>query len=152
MSRNALIDMTGQHFGEWIVLHHVPSDDSETWWLCRCSCGTERTLRGWMLRKGKSVRCSACSARELARRHEVAPGTRHGEWTVVQEASPVVIGKDPTTRQQRDTQMWTCRCHCGAVVDISRKHLNSVFRPVCRHGQLPTSMNTGNRKDPDPNE
>lgn len=45
-------DLTGQAFGEWTVLKSVRGG-----WLCRCSCGIEREVRGISLRQGLSTNC-----------------------------------------------------------------------------------------------
>lgn len=51
-----LIDLTGHRFGRWTVLRY----DGGARWLCRCACGTERSVLGQKLRDGtsKSCRCS----------------------------------------------------------------------------------------------
>lgn len=41
------IDLTGQKFGEWTVIEYV--GDSK--WKCKCSCGTEKNVDGYDLRK-----------------------------------------------------------------------------------------------------
>jgi hypothetical protein len=54
------IDMTGRRYGCWTVIRfaveeHVPGRQPR--WLCRCACGTERTVAGQMLRNGRSRSC-----------------------------------------------------------------------------------------------
>lgn len=71
------LDMTGSVFGQWTVLVHCPPPpgrrETEAWWLCRCSCGTERPVRGATLRNGTSRSCGcagtspALGLREVAR-------------------------------------------------------------------------------------
>lgn len=52
-------DLTGQVFGSWTVLgfsHHTPRRHKR--WLCRCGCGTERTVYETnLLRCSKSCGC-----------------------------------------------------------------------------------------------
>ena len=50
------IDLTGQQFGCWVVLHEAKRS-YQTMWLCRCTCGTERNVSGANLRAGTSISC-----------------------------------------------------------------------------------------------
>lgn len=53
-----LSDLTGNVFGEWTVLHRaVDNYKGHARWVCRCSCGEERTVLGGNLRRGKTVSC-----------------------------------------------------------------------------------------------
>jgi hypothetical protein len=62
----ALIDLTGQSFGRWTVLHKAPTGPYGcAWWLCRCECGTERATAGVGLRNGTSRSCG-CLHREIS--------------------------------------------------------------------------------------
>lgn len=66
---NSMIDITGQTFGKWSVMHYVGSGR----WKCVCSCGAERTRDGRSIRTGRSVSCKRCS---LLEKH---PRTTHGK-------------------------------------------------------------------------
>jgi hypothetical protein len=54
-------DMTGQVFGCWTVIGFSHRKQEETgtrlYWLCKCSCGTERAVSGKTLRNGDSRSC-----------------------------------------------------------------------------------------------
>lgn len=54
--RHKVKDLTGERFGRWTVISagHVSKN---SWWNCRCDCGTEKTLRGAMLSAGQSKSC-----------------------------------------------------------------------------------------------
>lgn len=133
-------DLTGHTYGEWTVLGFSHKDDSgAAFWYVRCSCGAERSQRGWVLKKGKSTRCRDCSAREAsarALRKSIAelPGTVCGTWLVLSYVRTV----------QHNTLrciMWACQCtECGAVVDLPRDLLYKPMLPVCRHGVAPTTV------------
>ncbi len=59
-------DLTGMQFGEWTVLRQAPPVNRQTMWLCRCSCGTEKTVNGQTLKRtgrNASTRCRDCSYR-----------------------------------------------------------------------------------------
>jgi len=54
-SENYKHDLTGKQFGKWSVLG--PTDKS---WLCQCSCGTIKEVRGNHLVSGESTGCHRC--------------------------------------------------------------------------------------------
>jgi len=77
-----LDDMTGRRFGRWLVLERSP--ERKRWavlWVCRCDCGTIRTVLAGNLRKGLSTSCG-CRHDEVARarcsNRESHPALRHG--------------------------------------------------------------------------
>ena len=65
--------MTGQRFGRWIVLEMAHAHNNRRFWLCRCDCGTEKTVVGGILRNGNSKSCG-CLNREL----QISRPTTHG--------------------------------------------------------------------------
>ena len=70
-----LIDLTGQVFCRWVVLQYDCTKNGEAYWLCKCTCGTVRSVNGYHLRSGRSTSCGCYSA-ELTR--ERLPHTTHG--------------------------------------------------------------------------
>jgi hypothetical protein len=62
-------DLAGRTFGQWVVLTRAEptanASEQVTWWLCRCSCGTLRVVRGNTLTgAGRSQSCG-CRYRDL---------------------------------------------------------------------------------------
>ena len=60
-----VIDMTGRTFGMWTVIR-VSDEESlsgKKYWICRCKCGTERSVEGKSLRNGSS-KCCGCTRKE----------------------------------------------------------------------------------------
>lgn len=53
---SARIDLTGKRVGRWLVLRYA----SDRLWLCRCDCGTEKTVDGSSLRRGLTQGCIKC--------------------------------------------------------------------------------------------
>ena len=55
-----LIDIKGERFGKWIVLYRTKSIKNKAAWICKCDCGTEKSVIGsslyWNLTK--SCGCS----------------------------------------------------------------------------------------------
>lgn len=63
--RPHFIDLTGQQFGELVVVRVVSTaSGQQTKWLCRCSCGEEITIYGNKLREarteGRELACASC--------------------------------------------------------------------------------------------
>lgn len=58
--------MIGKHFGRWTVIARGPASRNQGFCFCVCECGTQRTVQGYALRKGKSKSCG-CWQRELFR-------------------------------------------------------------------------------------
>ena len=60
-------DHTGERFGAWNVLYNLPGNSG--YYMCRCSCGIERKVKGGSLRKGKSSGCgkAVCCPGKYAR-------------------------------------------------------------------------------------
>src|SRR5262245_54556701 len=53
-----LVDLTGQRFGELIVLSRIENDPlGRARWRVRCSCGIEKEASSWHLRDGRVVSC-----------------------------------------------------------------------------------------------
>ncbi len=100
----AFIDLTGQTFTRWTVLHHLPKiPGHKTQWLCRCLCGVERAALTGELRRGNSKSCG-CLNRETGNpsvRKDIA-GQRFGRAVAVAPNGfhgPRVL--------------WQCVCDCG---------------------------------------
>lgn len=76
-------NLQGKRFGKWTVLNREPDIVSPagthyTAWLCRCDCGTVRTVRSSSLLNGKSVSCG-CEQRRIASETMQKVATTHGE-------------------------------------------------------------------------
>lgn len=62
-------DILGMRFGRWTVVSHI----SHGMWVCRCDCGSERSIASRSLRIGNSKSCG-CLKKELAsERHNFLP-------------------------------------------------------------------------------
>jgi hypothetical protein len=57
----AAIDMVGQVVGRWTVIARGANyKNGDARWVCRCECGTERLIQGWMLRGRTTGGCVRC--------------------------------------------------------------------------------------------
>lgn len=52
-------NLAGNVFGEWTVISHATG----SFWLCRCSCGNERTISTSQFKAGHSTKCRSCGTK-----------------------------------------------------------------------------------------
>lgn len=69
----AIVDLTGQRFGDWLVISRAAKPVGITskypFWLCRCVCGVERAVRGsGGLTSGTTTGCGCTKNSKLAAR------------------------------------------------------------------------------------
>lgn len=68
-----LKDLTGMRFGRLRVIRRANSPTTrQAMWICQCSCGSHRTLFGYVLRTGKQTSCGCGSF--------ISPANRHLNW------------------------------------------------------------------------
>ena len=91
-----LPDLTGQRFGNLLARQRVTPKS----YLCRCDCGTEKTLPAAGLLAG---RYTSCGCMQGKRRQQDLTGLRSGKLTVIER----------TDHKRRGNVLWRCRCDCG---------------------------------------
>lgn len=80
VSMSYMIDISNQRFGKLIAIQRVPSGiGNRTIWLCRCDCGTIKTVQTGNLRNGDTKSCG-CASHEAARQRFIQMNTSHG-WS-----------------------------------------------------------------------
>lgn len=57
MPSNHVKDLTGQRFGRFTVIGFAETRSGRAYWLCRCDCGNEKTVRGAHLMSGDTISC-----------------------------------------------------------------------------------------------
>ena len=73
-------DLTGRRFNRWTVLHWSHRNErGEIYWLCRCDCGKEKTVRASGLRSGRSASCG-CLHREVVTNHGMTGTPTFKSW------------------------------------------------------------------------
>ena len=84
--RGMLKDLTGQRFGRLVVLHREeppqrgPDGQYTVFWVCRCDCGAETSVRSVNLRNGSTRSCGCLRSevsRETMRRMQAERRRRH---------------------------------------------------------------------------
>lgn len=81
-----LINLTGQRFGRWLVLHAAPDKVTtrrRKAWHCRCDCGAEADIVSHSLRTGDTTSCGCFRADDMAARkttHGMAYTREYHRW------------------------------------------------------------------------
>lgn len=105
-------DLRGHVFGEWTVLKY----DRSGKWVCRCSCGRERSVSGSALYCGKTKSCGP-HAKDLT-------GQRFGLWTVRGRAPNRVVASGSYV-------CWSAECDCGTIAVHEYANLTSGSTTSC---------------------
>lgn len=72
-----VVDLKGQRFGRWTVICQSGSDSyGAVMWLCRCDCGTEKIVRGYALRYGRTKSCGCLQAEQVGERDRKHDGSQ----------------------------------------------------------------------------
>ena len=107
-------DLVGKTFGYWTVTGDDPENRKRM--MCRCVCGTEKSIGRQELRQGKSKSCGCVNLRGRKLRFDII-GKRYGRL--------VVIGDDIENGKV------VCRCDCGNVVSVRRSLLYAGNTKSC---------------------
>lgn len=94
-------DLTGKQFGLWTVLYRDAKKykTRNARWICRCECGTIKSVFGKYLKNGKSISCGCSKKVDLT-------GQKFGKLTVL-ETLYDYNGYNRAT--------YKCRCDCGEI-------------------------------------
>ena len=110
-------DLTGQKFGRWTVLEYVGNGK----WLCKCDCGTERTVRANRLKSGASKSCGCLkdelSSERACKLHESIKGEKNPRYnpnlTDEERVSRRLDSKHKEwSKEVKEQANYTCDC-CG---------------------------------------
>ena len=93
-------NLTGQKFNMWTVLHRINTEKKDaSYWFCVCDCGTQRTVKGYVLTSGKSKSCGC-----IKTINEDLTGRKVGRLTVLEFLKDI----------KKDRKYaWKCLCDCG---------------------------------------
>src|SRR5438552_904216 len=78
MSRTYEVNLAGQVFDRWKVLHFWADRRRGCYWLCRCTCGTVRPVDGYALTSGRAQGCGCLRIIMLRHRLSQPPYRKHG--------------------------------------------------------------------------
>lgn len=128
-SKHNLIDITGETFGRWTPLYRVEMDGVDTYWRCRCECGTEKNVNGASLRYGRTMSCGCLSAEIADGRVKELIGKRIGELDVLKEADDYI---SPSGAHHKQV---LCKCSCGNIRTFNVSSLRNGKVNSC-HGNF----------------
>ena len=118
--RKSIKDIAGQKFHAWTALYWVPrpvGTRTGTYWMCSCDCGKTRLVRQAALRSGH---CKSCGCQQTKC---VAPGEKHGRWTVL------------STEKSKGKTFAFCRCDCGTERRVDSASIKIGQSKSCGCGQ-----------------
>lgn len=103
-------DLTGQTFGEWLVLYYVGNGR----YHCKCSCGVEKDILRSSLIHGESTSCGHTRLkRDLT-------GQTFGELTALRHLGYGI---------------WECLCSCGNIIQVRGFDLEHHNITSCGHNK-----------------
>lgn len=94
--------ITGKRFDMWTVLGFDCKLGKCYYWLCRCDCGKEKSVRSEALTNGRSKSCG-CNRNVK----EKIIGKRFGLLTVTRKIEEVYL---------EGSYFYECRCDCGGTI------------------------------------
>ena len=130
-----MIDLSNQKFGRLTALKvDETRKSSYPYWICQCECGKIKSIRSDHLRHGRTKTCGCGQierARELGKKYgkflagwnriEIK-GKQFGELTAVK-----MIG----FTDKQHTELWECRCSCGAIQVVNKLNLLTGHTTSC---------------------
>jgi len=113
-------DLIGQRFGMLVVVAQAESSATgKRRWVCKCDCGNVHTVIGSSLIQGSTVSCGC-------RRYRNLEGQKIGKLTVIKRSDKY------GPRGKRKTQLWECRCECGAITYKATDTLTNPDISMCQ--------------------
>ncbi len=126
--RRTFRDLAGRRFGKLVALRQAwITRRGETYWLCRCDCGNEKTVNGSKLIRGQVRSCACLRSKTIN-----LLGRRFGRLVVT-----AFSGKGKVKNKAR--ALWQCRCDCGgtSVVVSSNLLSGNTISCGCGHRKFP---------------
>lgn len=111
-------DLTGQRFGRLVVQKYDKTKEETTWWLCKCDCGNEVSVRSYSLKNGDTKSCGCYKSEVTSERFsKKLMGQKFGKLLVLERAGTYC---DASGRQN---SLWRCQCDCGTICNIQEAAL-----------------------------
>lgn len=130
------VDLTGKKFTDWTVIsldEPKTKEKRESYWVCKCKCGTIKTLLGGNLRSGKSTSCG-CSRIEMIQGYKLSEHPLYWVYKSIQN------------RCYRKTDK-SYHNYGGRGIKMSKSWYNSFNQFVVDMGQKPTPSHSIERLD-----
>lgn len=116
-----LIDLTNQTFNEWMVIERDLNcrKKDRTYWICKCSCGTIKSIDGHALKQGGSTRCRQHPRPDKVRN---LVGQTFNNWLVEKWAY-----------RKNKKSHWYCVCQCGYKKIVCLEDLTGGRSKGCKN-------------------
>lgn len=110
------IDLTGQRFGRLTVIEYDHAEHDGAHWLCKCDCGNEKVVAGYLLRNGGAKSCgclkSDASREKLEKARAVLKARPKKDLTGQRFGRLVVLGLADVP-DRKGFIFWRVKCDCG---------------------------------------
>lgn len=121
-----VIDISGEKFGKLSVVRKVESQKgTNALWLCRCDCGNEIIVNGYLLRSGMKTNCG-CEPKFNSGRFvkgegiKDISGKRFGKLTVLS-----------LDKVKNNRTYWWVKCDCGTIKSVRGDTLKVITSCGC---------------------
>ena len=106
----------------------------ETFWKCKCDCGTVKSVSSIALRNGLTQSCGCLNKEIISKPKDLSNmiGKRFGKLTVIERKLNHI------TPSGQKKAMWLCICDCGNEIVVSSQSLKTGHTKSC--GCLPTKL------------
>lgn len=147
-------DLTGKVFHYWVVIgldidrinkEKQKRGKSQTYWICKCKCGTIKSISGGSLVSGGTKSCGCLRNESL----NDLTGKNFGYLTVIcrdTEREKIELLKNKAVGRRHNHTYWLCRCVCGNIKsNMSESLLNGrVISCGCQKFKDLTDKTFGN--------
>ncbi|MDR3550272.1 MAG: hypothetical protein P4L31_02580 [Candidatus Babeliales bacterium] len=115
--------MIGERFGKWTVIEKIKREGfRNTYYTCKCECGTMQPVKAHSLKNSLSKSCSSC-ANSGPIKPLLVEDAKYGKWTVIRYDGQ---------HEQNQTQMYLVRCECGVEKCLDRYSLVAGKSKQCQ--------------------
>lgn len=119
---SAKIDLTGERYGQLVVLRESRRPSGKGMWVCKCDCGNMTTVSRRNLRSGHTKSCGCLRVSSGEKNIKDLTGHRFGRLTVQ---------KRYEKQKNRRRVEWECICDCGQRVVVEGLNLASGHTQSC---------------------
>ncbi len=111
--------LVGKTFGKLAVIEQASSNaKGARRWVCQCECGNQTVVLSSNLTRGYTKSCGCIKQNDLT-------GKKIGSLTVFGRSDKY------GSRGKRKTQLWECRCECGAITYKATDVLTNPDLSMC---------------------